>query len=138
MEPTPEPAAAPQQQAVPPAEADAGAASSCADGAAAAAASAAAAAVAAPAPDAARLPAAACPLASVLGFDLSRRHSLVALDATTVALPAGAGALLLSLPGLERRLLPGRDGGGVGALAAHVGAGVFAVAEKCRERPPNM
>lgn len=79
---------------------------------------------------------AAC--SAVLGVDLSRRHGLVALDADTLALVAGSGVLLLHLPTMAQRLLPSRDGGGVGAIALHPRRSCFAVAEKCQQRAPNM
>jgi cilia- and flagella-associated protein 44 len=76
--------------------------------------------------------------ARVLGVDVGRRNGLAALDADTVALAAGNAVLLLHLPTMGQRLLPTRDGGGVGAIAVHPRGTCFAVAEKCAERAPNM
>jgi hypothetical protein len=93
---------------------------------------------AAAAPDRRRLDPGCCALSSVLGFDLSRRHNLVALDSETLAIAAGAGVLLLHLPTMRQRHLPARDGGGVGAVAVHPKGAAFAVAEKRRDHAPNM
>jgi hypothetical protein len=79
-----------------------------------------------------------CETLRLLGLDVARRHSLVALDADTVAVPAGSGVLLLHLPTLGQRFLPSRDGGGVGAMAVHPQRRCFAVAEKCPKGAPNM
>jgi hypothetical protein len=79
-----------------------------------------------------------CEPLRALGFDTGRRGGGVALDAATVALPGGSGVLLLELASLRQRLLPARDGGGVGALAVHPQRSCFAVAEKCAECAPNM
>lgn len=79
-----------------------------------------------------------CRLLFILGFDLSKRHNLVALDDQTIAMAAGNNVLLLDLATLQQRYLPARDGGGIGAVALHPKRSCFAVAEKCREHAPSM
>ena len=86
--------------------------------------------------------------ARVLNFDVGRRGGVVALDADTIAVIAGSALLVLSLRAgssggggdgaAVRHVLPSRDGGGIGAVAVHPQRTHFAVAEKCRERAPNM
>lgn len=83
-------------------------------------------------------PPGACALAAMLSFDVGRRGCVAALDEGTLAVATGSGIVLLALPSLTQRHLPSRDGGGVGAIALHPGGACFAVAERCRERAPNM
>ncbi|WIA29897.1 hypothetical protein OEZ86_012366 [Tetradesmus obliquus] len=50
----------------------------------------------------------------------------------------GCMVLLLHLPTMKQRWLPGRDGGGVAAVAVHPSRQHFLVAERCKSRPPAI
>lgn len=77
-------------------------------------------------------------LQHVLSLAASKRANMHLLDSETLVMAAGCSVLLLHMPTMQQRFLPGRDGGGVAAVAVHPGRKRFAVAEKCRSRPPNM
>jgi hypothetical protein len=68
----------------------------------------------------------------------SKRSDLHLLEDGTLAMAAGCAVLLLHLPSMQQRFLPGRDGGGVAAVGVHPSRKLFLVAEKCRSRAPNM
>lgn len=67
-----------------------------------------------------------------------KRSNLHLLEDGTLAMAAGCAVLLLHLPSMQQRFLPGRDGGGVAAVGVHPSRKLFLVAEKCRSRAPNM
>jgi len=77
-------------------------------------------------------------LQHILSTAASKRANLHMLDDQTLAMAAGCAVLLLHLPTMQQRFLPGRDGGGVAAVAVHPDRKLFLVAEKCRSRAPNM
>lgn len=77
-------------------------------------------------------------LRHVLSLAASKRSNLHLLEDGTLAMAAGCAVLLLHLPTMQQRFLPGRDGGGVAAVAVHPNRQLFLVAEKCRSRAPNM
>jgi hypothetical protein len=85
--------------------------------------------------------AAADPTASllqVISFNAAKRNNLHLLDDDTLLMSVGCMVLLLHLPTMKQRWLPGRDGGGVAAVAVHPSKQHFLVAERCKSRPPNM
>lgn len=77
-------------------------------------------------------------LLHVLSSSAIKRANLHVLDDGALAIAAGCAVLFLQLPSMQQRFLPGRDGGGVAAVAVHPSRKLFLVAEKCRSRPPNM
>lgn len=77
-------------------------------------------------------------LLQVLSFSAARRNNIHMLDDETVVLAVGCVVLLLHMPSLQQRRLPGRDGGGVAAVSVHPSRQCFLVAERCRSRAPNM
>nr|A8J1V4.1 RecName: Full=Cilia- and flagella-associated protein 44 [Chlamydomonas reinhardtii] len=76
-------------------------------------------------------------LLSVHGLDTHRRNNLVLLDEDTAASCIAGQLVLLSLSTGARRYLPGRDGGGVGAVAVHPSRTLLAVGEKARPGPAS-
>lgn len=77
-------------------------------------------------------------LRHVLSLAAAKRANLHLLEGGTLAMAAGCAVLLLHMPTMQQRFLPGRDGGGVAALAVHPNKQLLLVAEKCRSRAPNM
>jgi hypothetical protein len=77
-------------------------------------------------------------LLQVISFNAARRNNLHLLDDDTLLMGVGCMVLLLHLPTMKQRWLPGRDGGGVTAVAVHPSRQHFLVAERCKCRPPNM
>jgi hypothetical protein len=74
----------------------------------------------------------------VLSLAANKRFNLHLLKDGTLVSAAGCTVLLLHIPTMQQRFLPGRDGGGIAAVAVHPNLQLFLVAEKCRSRPPNM
>jgi hypothetical protein len=77
-------------------------------------------------------------LQHVLSLAAAKRTNLHLLADGTLAMAAGCAVLLLHMPTMQQRFLPGRDGGGVAAVAVHPDKQLLLVAEKCRSRAPNM
>lgn len=77
-------------------------------------------------------------LQHILSVAANKRSNLHLLEDGTLVMAAGCAVLLLHIPTMQQRFLPGRDGGGVAAVAVHPNRQLFLVAEKCRSRPPNM
>jgi hypothetical protein len=74
----------------------------------------------------------------ILSLAANKRSNLHLLEDGTLVMAAGCAVLLLHIPTMQQQFLPGRDGGGVAAVAVHPNRQLFLVAEKCRTRPPNM
>lgn len=77
-------------------------------------------------------------LRHVLSLAAAKRANLHLLEGGTLAMAAGCAVLLLHMPSMQQRFLPGRDGGGVAAVVVHPNKQLLLVAEKCRSRAPNM
>lgn len=77
-------------------------------------------------------------LLQVISFNAAKRNNLHLLDDDTLLMGVGCMVLLLHLPTMKQRWLPGRDGGGVAAVAVHPSRQHFLVAERCKSRPPAM
>jgi hypothetical protein len=77
-------------------------------------------------------------LLHVISFNAAKRNNLHLLDDDTLLMGVGCMVLLLHLPTMKQRWLPGRDGGGVAAVAVHPSRQHFLVAERCKSRSPNM
>ena len=84
-----------------------------------------------------QLPLAAIEVAQVNHLVSSKRHNLLPLDADTALTSAGNAVILLSVQDGSMRLLPGLDGGGIGALAVHPCESLFLVAEQRKTGAPN-
>lgn len=77
-------------------------------------------------------------LRQIVSFNTAKRNNLHMLDDETVIIAVGSVVLLLHVPTKQQRYLPGRDGGGIAAVAVHPNRQYFLVAEQCRSRAPNM
>jgi hypothetical protein len=77
-------------------------------------------------------------LLQIISFSAAKHNNLHLLDDDTLLMGVGCMVLLLHLPSMKQRWLPGRDGGGVAAVAVHPSRQHFLVAERCKNRPPNM
>jgi hypothetical protein len=83
-----------------------------------------------------QLPCALAPMKRLLGVDPYRHHNLHLIDDDVAVTCIANTVVFVTLSTGEQRLLPGIDGGGVGAVAVHPGRQLLAVAEKSRNTAP--
>lgn len=85
-----------------------------------------------------QLPSTSMQLAHVLSVDVAKRNNLHAIEDNVLLMAVGNMLMMLDLQTMQQRYVPGIDAGGVACVAVHPSRQCFAVAEKCRSRPPNL
>lgn len=83
-------------------------------------------------------PASAVSVIGILGLDSYRRNCFALITDDMIITASGSSVILLNLNTMAKTYLHGLDGGGIGAVAVNPQRTVFAVAEKCRYRSPNV
>eukprot|EP00201_Polytomella_parva_P017068 CAMPEP_0175055168 /NCGR_PEP_ID=MMETSP0052_2-20121109/9925_1 /TAXON_ID=51329 ORGANISM="Polytomella parva, Strain SAG 63-3" /NCGR_SAMPLE_ID=MMETSP0052_2 /ASSEMBLY_ACC=CAM_ASM_000194 /LENGTH=855 /DNA_ID=CAMNT_0016319973 /DNA_START=59 /DNA_END=2623 /DNA_ORIENTATION=- len=77
-------------------------------------------------------------LIHMLGLDAYHRNNISFIESDVIITAVGNAVVFLDLRTLEMRYSMGVDGGGIGAIAVHPLGKMYAVAEKCRTRAPNI
>ena len=85
-----------------------------------------------------QLPPESVALAHILSLQSTKRNNVFFISEDTLITSAGNTVVFIRLSDMSQTYLPGLDGGGIGALAVHPSCQMFAVAEKCRFRSPNI
>lgn len=85
-----------------------------------------------------QLPQESVVLSSILSLDASKRNPVHFLTSHTIITFCGSTVVILDTTTNEKQYLWGKDEGGIGAVAVHPARELFAVAEKCRTRAPNV
>ena len=80
----------------------------------------------------------AVPTSHLLSLDAHKPNNIFYIQDDVVVTTSGCNVVFLNLTTMTQKLFPGLDGGGIGAVAVHPSRKVFAVAEKCRHRSPNV
>lgn len=85
-----------------------------------------------------QLPEDSIALSSILSLDASKRNPVHFLTPQTIVTFCGSTVVILDTATSEQQYLWGKDQGGIGAVAVHPSRELFAVAEKCSTRAPNV